>query len=261
MTGATRARMARVLAPAAALGLAMVAAGCGADRDEPASPRATPEQPAAPARRPVPPPLRIPALRPGQTLVAAVQRRVPLRAAPGGRVLARVGPRTAFSSPQVLAVLGVEHGWARVLHPALPDHRGGWVAVRNVHLRAAAWSIVVDLSDRRAVLRRNGHTVKRFAVGVGAPGTPTPTGRFGVTDRLAADGSTSYYGCCVLALNGHQPHVAQGWKGGDRLAIHGTDRPSTIGQAATLGCLHADAATMRVLMGHVPLGATVVIRA
>jgi lipoprotein-anchoring transpeptidase ErfK/SrfK len=176
-------------------------------------------------------------------------------------VLARVGPRTAFASPQVLAVLGVQRGWAHVLHPSLPDHRGGWVALRAVRLRAAAWSIDVDLSERRAVLRRNGRVFRRFTVGIGASGTPTPTGRFGVTDRLRSGAATAYYGCCVVALNGHQPNISQRWQGGDRLAIHGTDRPATIGQAATLGCLHADEATMRMLMTRVPLGSTVTIHA
>jgi lipoprotein-anchoring transpeptidase ErfK/SrfK len=63
----------------------------------------------------------------------------------------------------------------------------------------------------------------------------------------------------VLALSGHQPDVPQHWAGGDRLAFHGTDRPATIGAAATLGCLHTDDATMRLLVSRVPLGTTVVI--
>ena len=201
----------------------------------------------------------VPTLAPGQTLVAAVQRRSKLRAAPGGRVLTTIRPQTEFESPQVLAVLGVKRGWARVLHPDVPDGRGAWVSLKNVHLRPAAWTIDVDLSQRRAELRRNGRIVRVFTVGVGSPLHPTPTGRFGVTDRLQATRETAYYGCCVLALTGHQPHIAQQWQGGDRLAIHGTDRPSTIGQAATLGCLHTDEKTMRMLMARVPLGTSVTI--
>jgi lipoprotein-anchoring transpeptidase ErfK/SrfK len=99
-----------------------------------------------------------------------------------------------------------------------------------------------------------------MTVGVGAPSTPTPTGRFAVTDGLRA-AAGSPYGCCILALSGHQPHVPQGWAGGDRLAIHGTSDPATIGAAASLGCLHATDADLRRLMRIVSLGSIVTIRA
>lgn len=233
--------------------LTLFAAGCGGSKERSARP------PATPPRVVVPPPVHIPTLRTGQTLVAAVERRAPLRSSPGGHVLGAVGPHTAFGSPQVLAVLGVSNGWAHVLHPAAPDRSGAWIALRNVHLRAAAWTIDVDLSRRRARLLRDGRLFRTFTVGIGAPGTPTPTGTFGVTDKLSAGPASSYYGCCVLALSGHQPNVPQHWAGGDRLAFHGTDRPATIGAAATLGCLHTDDATMRLLVSRVPLGTTVVI--
>ncbi len=234
----------------------VVLGGCG-KTSAPAPQTSVPTPP--PARRVVPPVVPVP--RAGQTLVAAVRVKGPLRASPGGRVLAHAGPRTAFGSPQVLAVLGVSGDWVHVLHPGLPDRRGGWVALRNVALRPAAWAIDVDLSTRRAELRRNGRVFRTFAVGIGAPGTSTPAGRYGVTDRLSAGRSNSYYGCCVIALTGHQPNVPQRWQGGDRLAIHGTDAPATIGAAATLGCLHADDATMRVLVSRVPLGTQVTIHA
>jgi lipoprotein-anchoring transpeptidase ErfK/SrfK len=248
----------RARAAAALAVVVLAAAGCGGGESHPraARPR-TPPAPATGAPAPVPPP--VPRVRRGQTLVAAVERRSSLRAAPGGRILGTVGPRTEFGSPQVLAVLGVAGRWAHVLHPRLPDHRGGWVALSALHLRPAAWRIVVDLSARRAKLLYNGRVFHEFTVGIGSPATPTPTGTFGVTDRLSAGSGASYYGCCVIALSGHQPHVPQHWAGGDRLAIHGTDAPSTIGEAATLGCLHADEATMRLLVSRVPLGTKVVI--
>jgi lipoprotein-anchoring transpeptidase ErfK/SrfK len=246
-------------ARAAAISLVVVAlAGCG-EKERAAAPARPARPPAEQQPGRVVPPV-VPALSPGQTIVASVRRRSELRAAPGGRVIATIPRLTEFASPQVLAVLGVKRGWARVLHPDVPDGRGAWVSLKDVRLRPAAWAIDVDLSERRGVLRRNGRPFSTFVVGVGSPLHPTPTGRFGVTDRLQATRETAYYGCCVLALTGHQPHIAQQWRGGDRLAIHGTDRPSTIGQAATLGCLHTDEKTMRMLMARVPLGTVVTIR-
>jgi lipoprotein-anchoring transpeptidase ErfK/SrfK len=97
-------------------------------------------------------------------------------------------------------------------------------------------------------------------VGVGRAGSPTPTGRFAVTDKLSGSAYGPYYGCCILALSAHQTHLPPGWTGGDRVAIHGTNAPATIGAAASAGCLHAGEADLRTLMRRVPLGTPVFIR-
>ena len=88
--------------------------------------------------------------------------------------------------------------------------------------RARTVSIHVDRSARRLTLRRKGRAVRSFPVAVGRPGTETPTGRFAVTDKLHPDDPGSPYGCCLLALSGHQTKLIDGWPGGDRLAIHAT---------------------------------------
>ena len=85
-----------------------------------------------------------------------------------------------------------------------------------------------------------------------------PSIPFAITDGLQPLAG-SPYGCCILALSGHQPHVPQGWTGGDRLAIHGTDAPATIGAAASSGCLRAADGDVRRLMRRVGLGSVVEI--
>ena len=64
---------------------------------------------------------------------------------------------------------------------------------------------------------RYGHkVVDRFPVTVGGPGTETPPGRYGITDGVSFDESP-YYGCCALALSGHQyAELPAGWIGGNR---------------------------------------------
>jgi lipoprotein-anchoring transpeptidase ErfK/SrfK len=96
-----------------------------------------------------------------------------------------------------------------------------------------------------------------MSVGIGAPNTPTPTGRFIVTDKLIPNRAHSFYGCCLLALSGRQPHLRPGWAGGDRIAIHG----GSTGGAASAGCLHASDADLRRLMKLLPVGTPVYIRA
>ena len=79
--------------------------------------------------------------------------------------------------------------------------------------------------------------------------------------RQAAHGSPgSPYGCCALALTGHQTKLLAGWPGGDRLAIHGTPQPETIGKEISLGCMRAHRRDIRALMRTVPLGSPVTVR-
>ena len=81
-----------------------------------------------------------------------------------------------------------------------------------------------------------------------------------MTDKIDGARYGAYYGCCILALTGHQTNPPPGWTGGDRLAIHGTDVPSSIGSAASAGCLRAADADLQVLMARMPLGTPVFVR-
>jgi lipoprotein-anchoring transpeptidase ErfK/SrfK len=121
--------------------------------------------------------------------------------------------------------------------------------------------IEIDLSARRLALFAGGRVVRSAPVSIGAPGSPTPTGRFAVTDKLPGSRFSTIYGCCILALSGSQPNLPTGWQGGDRLAIHGAPPGSPIGSPVSAGCLHAAEHDLRRLMRRVPLGAPVVIRA
>ncbi len=69
------------------------------------------------------------------------------------------------------------------------------------------------------------------------------------------------YGCCALALTGRQPNVPQGWTGGDRIAIHGTNKEDSLGTPASSGCLRASDRDMRWMMKRIAVGAQVRIRA
>jgi lipoprotein-anchoring transpeptidase ErfK/SrfK len=160
------------------------------------------------------------AQRKGQPL-AVLTRRTVLRAAPGGR---------------------------------------GWIPASAAGIAVSRWKLEADLSRRLVTVRRGGHAVRRFRVAVGRPSTPTPTGRFAITDKLHFTDHSRAYGWGAIALTGHQPHIEPGWTGGDRLAIHGTSDQASIGQAASFGCLRASDADVRWLVHHAYLGSIVEIR-
>jgi L,D-transpeptidase catalytic domain len=223
-----------------------------------APPTAQTLQPPAELEQPQPAP-------PPRTRVLRVRggSEVALRSRPGGPVAARVGGTTEFGSPTTLPVEAGRGGWAGVTSTALPNGKLGWVRRDDPALESArrtALVIRVDLSDRRMRLMRGDRVLHRATVGIGRPGSSTPTGRFAITDKLPGSDYGAYYGCCILALSGHQPNLPPGWPGGDRLAIHGTSNPAGIGGRPSAGCLHAGVSALQVLMRRVPLGTPVAIR-
>jgi hypothetical protein len=239
----------------ALLGL-LTLAGCGGS--EPIAEAPTPAP--TPAYRQAPRATG-PAAPAGRHLTARIKRPTWLRVRPNGRALHRLAPRTEFGSRMVLNVLRIRGTWLQVASAQLPNGRRAWIPRSRAALRGTDYDIVVDRSERRAVLRRDGRPVLRFPVAVGRPGNETPLGRYAVTDKLHPNDATSPYGCCAVALTGHQTKLEPGWPGGDRLAIHGTPQPETVGRAISLGCMRAHEKPLQKLIRTVPLGAPVFVRA
>jgi L,D-transpeptidase catalytic domain len=197
---------------------------------------------------------------PSFTLVDATSG-VVVRARPGGRILGRLPGTTPLGTPTWLwAVAESRDGrWARVVLPWKPNGRTGWVWLhgrRTVHTRT--W-VQADLSRRRLMLMHGSRVVATFEAGIGAPDSPTPTGRFSVTDPIATGDPGGPFGWYAFGLSGHQPHLPPGWTGGDQLAIHGTNAPATIGGRASAGCLHVSAHALAILKRALRPGTPVVI--
>jgi hypothetical protein len=182
-----------------------------------------------------------------------------LRSAPRGRVVARIGTRTQFGSPDVVAVVKVSSGWLGVLSEFAGNGRLGWIPESAVLLGRNSWSVGVSLSARTLTVLDAGHVRARYEVGIGAAASPTPIGRFAITDRLVTHDPGGPYGCCILALTATAPHAIPGWVGGDRVAIHATPDTETIGAPDSHGCMHVTQAEAQWLVYHVPEGTTVKI--
>src|SRR5437762_388631 len=109
---------------------------------------------------------------------------VALRTAPGGAVVARLRDRTEFGTPLVLGVAAQRGGWVGVITSALPNGRLGWMRRAALRVTPLRTTIVVSIARQRLELRRGATLVRRLTVGVGSSRTPTPHGRFVVTDKL-----------------------------------------------------------------------------
>ena len=198
-------------------------------------------------------------------ILARVHENVLAYDRPGGRPIARLRTTTPFGKPRTLGVVKVrdKRRWLGVHSPVFANEEMGWIpndpdALDLTRTRAA---LHISLPEARIRVRRAGRLVREVPIAIGSAGTTTPAGRFQITDKLPASRfPAGPYGCCIIALSARQPNLPPGWAGGDRIAIHGTDRPETIGQAASSGCLRATDPDLRALMRAVPVGAPVFIR-
>ena len=183
---------------------------------------------------------------------------VVLRGRPDGPRLVRVGPRGPLGGPLVFGVVGVRGRWLEVTAEALPNGHHAWVEFgRDVSVEPVRWELRASLSRRELYVLRDGRLMRTIPVGIGAPDSPTPTGRFAVAEKVTGPFGPAY-GCCILALTARQPHLPPGWN--TRItyyvAIHAG---SGQGSAVSAGCLHATEADVRYLMRTVPLGTEVKI--
>jgi hypothetical protein len=187
--------------------------------------------------------------------------RVALRSSPGGSVIAKVGARTDFGSERFYWIQEVKGPWFGVSAPEVPDGQMAWIRDDRfaLDLSATFFWIRADTSEQQLELHYRDRTLERFPITVGSPSSPTPLGEYAVTDGVVGRGLGPWYGCCVLALTGHQSNLPSGWIGGNRIAIHGTT--GAIGGAESHGCLRASDPDMISLFARVPLGTPVFIRA
>ncbi|MDY7100957.1 MAG: L,D-transpeptidase [Actinomycetota bacterium] len=164
---------------------------------------------------------------------------------------------TRFSSPQVFLVTATHGAWLRVQLPIRPNHTEGWILRDQVELRSIDHRIVVDVSDRTITVVDGQQVVAQSSVVVGRQGTPTPYGRFFVTDALALPNPHGVYGPYILALSARS-EALQSFNGDEPIiAIHGTNRPGLIGTAASNGCVRLPNELITQLITTVPLGTPV----
>ena len=147
----------------------------------------------------------------------------------------------------------------RVQLPIRPSGATGWVRAVDVRLSAVHTRIAVDLSQRRITLFRDGRPVLVTTAVIGAPSTPTPTGRFYVNQRLLSANPIGDYGPGAVGISAFSP-VLLHWAQGGPIAIHGTNAPDMMGFAVSHGCLRVRNGDIRRLLRLAEEGTPVEIR-
>jgi hypothetical protein len=188
----------------------------------------------------------------------AVVRRAPR---PGARGMARLRYFTEDNLAEVYLVLNSRRAgngvWLKVRVPGRPNGRTGWVPESALgRLHTVTTRLVIVRGTGRATLYRSGRAIWRAPVGTGAPGTPTPRGRFWIRERMRASGGV--YGPWAFGTSAYS--VLSDWPGGGVIGIHGTNQPQLIPGRPSHGCIRVRNGDLLRLVRLMPIGTPVTIR-
>jgi len=200
--------------------------------------------------------------RPPRHLLVHIERNMPVTSRPGGGRTVGMMPASSlqFHFPTVAWVLKrSDNGrFGKVTVPYRGTRRTGWIALKGLERTHTSVMVRIDRSRHRITVVKGNRVLMRIPAATGAPWSPTPTGRFFVTDRVPfARGS--YYGSFAFGISDVQTRLPPGWTGGSQLAIHGTNNPSSIGRSASAGCLRVSERALSRLKPLLRLGTPVLI--
>ena len=159
----------------------------------------------------------------------------------GSGAMAEVATRTPEGTANLVLISGRSSRaagrlWVRVRAAGLPDDVSGWVPRSSLGGYAPVRTrLVVDRARLTATLVRDGRPAFRADAGIGAPGTPTPAGRFYVRNKLHRYKSR-FYGPVAFGTSARSA-VASDWPAGGFVGIHGTNRPDLIPGRVSAGCI------------------------
>lgn len=180
--------------------------------------------------------------------------------APGAAAPFRtLDPETILGTPTVVLVLGGSAAWLEVMLPGRPNGETGWVRGMDVTTYTVGRQIVVDLEERMLRVLEGTEAIFETSVGVGSPASPTPTGTFFVTDAVRITRPGGPWGPYAFGLSARSDSVTE-FNGGDGIiGIHGTNRPNSIGEAQSLGCVRVSNEVILEVAEMVGVGTPVTI--
>jgi hypothetical protein len=128
-------------------------------------------------------------------------RHAPSASAHARRINARnVGSRRL---PLVFLVERRRPGWLEVSLPVRPNLSSGWIRASDVRLAADPYRIEVELRRHRLIAWHGRRRIAEQPIAVGKSLSPTPTGRYYITDLLRPPDPNGFYGPYAFGLSAH----------------------------------------------------------
>jgi len=201
---------------------------------------------------------------PGWFLAGRVDSPIEIFESPGAELpILTLSESTDLGSQRVVLLLEgplyEQDGWVRVAVPMKPSGTEGWARSSDLSLFPVDRWIEVSLTDRVLRVHVDNTVAWESAVAIGRPSNPTPIGHFFITDSVIINDETGPWGPHAFGTSAFSETVTE-MNGSDAvIGIHGTNRPESIGEAASLGCIRLPNDAVLELATLVSPGVPVVI--
>jgi lipoprotein-anchoring transpeptidase ErfK/SrfK len=190
-------------------------------------------------------------------VATAIVPSIDVFAEPEGDVTHVMAHPTPTGGPLVFLTTTNRSSWHEVLLPVRPNGSLGWVRDEDVSLAAHNYRIQADLADFRVRVLERGITIFDTVAGVASNNTPTPGGRYYLTELIAPITPDTAYGSFAYGLSGFSETFESFNGGPGQLGIHGTNSPETLGSAVSAGCIRLHNDDIARLVTFLPLGVPV----
>jgi hypothetical protein len=149
--------------------------------------------------------------------------------------------------------------WVKVRVPKRPNGKTGWVPRDALGpFNVVRTQLVVNRRTLRATLFKRGRKIWSAPVGIGAPSTPTPAGRFWIREKFRFK-NTPVYGTHALGTAAYAPNLSD-WPNGGVVGLHGTNAPGLIPGRPSHGCVRIKNPAIAKLFRLTPVGTPLLIK-
>lgn len=182
------------------------------------------------------------------------KRMLPLYDEPDGTAFAKIAPKQFGDT--WLPVITRNRDWVQVLLPSKPNGSTGWLRSRDVQEAHSRFRVEVHLGSHELELLENGRRVGTWPVAIGAPATPTPTGRTFVLGQITDEQQP--FSPVILPLGSHSDTLDSYGGGPGTVALHGWTDPAVFGQSVSHGCVRVPDDAL-ALLRTIPTGTPVMV--
>ncbi|MEO6944091.1 MAG: L,D-transpeptidase [Lacisediminihabitans sp.] len=192
----------------------------------------------------------------GTSATATVPRVVVYSSLGGTEKLTLANPRPS-GAPLTFLVVQSSNGWLEVDLPDRPNGSRGWIGASQVVLHDLVYSLRVSTEQNTLSLYSYSSLLKTYPAATGTGGTPTPHGSYYLTELLAP--TNPGYGPYAFGLSAYSTVLSSFGGGPGQIGLHGTDDVTSIGRAASHGCIRLSNADITTLASTLPLGTPITI--
>ncbi|MGI8773484.1 MAG: L,D-transpeptidase [Actinomycetota bacterium] len=143
--------------------------------------------------------------------------------------------------------------WVKALLPLRPNGTAGYLQVSDLDVFSTRYRIEIDRANFSLSLFEAEREIMSVPVGIGTGETPTPVGSFYLASLLKPPDPDTIYGTYAYGLSGYSETLLD-WEDGGIIGLHGTNRPESIGRAASHGCIRMSNEAIEKLVPLLPLG-------